>query len=712
MLLNIDFQLPLQDAILTFALVLFVILLAPMIMSKLRIPGIIGLILAGVALGPHGFNIIENSSIDLFAKAGLLYIMFLAGLELDMNEFRKTRNRSLLFGLFTFSLPFGLGFTVCHYLLGYGVQGSILIASMFSTHTLVAYPIASRLGIVRNEAVTVTVGGTIITDTLVLLILAVITGLAQGQTDASYWLLLSGKLILFSLVVFLLFPRIGRWFFKNVEGERSAHFIFVLAMVFLAGVLAEMAGVEAIIGAFMAGLALNRLIPHHSPLMSRIEFVGNALFIPFFLISVGMLVDLGVLLRGPQAIIVAAVLTLVALVGKWLAALLSKYVFGYSSIQRRVMFGLSSAHAAATIAVILIGFRLGIIDENVLNGTVILILITCLVSSFVVESNGKQLAIQENETSADSLALQDRILVPLSNPNSVDGLMELAMLVHQPDENESLYVLSVVNDGDEAAKAMAQGNKLLDKAASLAAAADRKLEKLTRVDYNIASGIVHTARENGITEIIIGWKPRPNVVDKFFGGIMENLLKRTDQMVIVSKLEQPMNTLRRLVWVVPEYAELEPGFGKWLGTLRQMAFALDTPVLLVSRGQTAKVIQAINDRSKQQFKLSFAEYGGPESLSALKEKIKTDDLLVVVCARRGAISFEQAQEKLPAILSTTFETENFLMIFPQEPNYPAVDGNFQLDGGLPQPVRQQLERINQLGSFVRKVLTGEQNDQK
>ncbi len=707
MLLNIHWQLPLQDSIITFALVLFVILLAPIVMGKLRIPGIIGLILAGVALGPYGLNVIEKTSIDLFAKAGLLYIMFLAGLELDMNEFRKNQNRSLLFGLFTFSVPFLLGYSVCHYLLGYGVQGSILIASMFSTHTLVAYPIASRLGIVRNEAVTVTVGGTIITDTLVLLILAVITGLAQGKSDTMYWVQLAGSLVLFSFLVFYLYPRIGRWFFKNVEGEKSSHFIFVLAMVFLAGVMAEMAGVEAIIGAFMAGLALNRLIPHGSPLMSRVEFVGNALFIPFFLISVGMLVDLSVLLRGPQALIVAAVLTTVALTGKWLAALLTKFVFGYSSLQRRVMFGLSSAHAAATIAVILIGYRLEIIDENVLNGTVILILITCLVSSFVVERNGKLLAIQENDAPTDALGVQDRILVPLSNPNSVERLMELAMLVHEPAENEALYALSVVDDGDEATKGLIQGNKLLETAGKMAVAAERKLEKLTRVDYNITSGIVHTARENGITEIIMGWKPKPNAVDKFFGGIMDNLLKRTDQMVVISKVEQPFNTIRRIVLVVPQHAELEPGFGKWLGTLRSIAVTLNTRFLLYSEGQTAEVIKAINKSAKQKIELQYADYSGVDQLPQIAEDLKADDLMVMVCARKGAVSHTEEQEKAPLLLSRHFENANFIMVYPQEPNYPSVDGTFQIDGSLPLSIRQNLERINQLGNFVRNVIRGD-----
>jgi Kef-type K+ transport system membrane component KefB len=707
MLLNIHWKLPLQDPTVTFALVLVIMLMAPVLMRKLRIPGIVGLILAGVAIGPFGFGLIEKQSIDLFAKAGLLYIMFLAGLELDISEFRKSKNKSLVFGLLTFGMPFIAGYLVCYQWMGYSVQASVLVGIMLATHTLIAYPIASRLGIARNEVVTVTVGGTIITDTLVLLILAVITGMSQNEVGLSYWLSLSGSLVVFGLVLFYLFPLIGRWFFKNVSGESTSHYIFILAMVFLAGVLAEIAGVDAILGAFFAGLSLNKLVPHGSPLSNRIDFVGNAIFIPFFLISVGMLVDLSILMKGPQALIVAAILAVVALTSKWLAALFAKYLFGYSSLQRKVMYGLSSARAAATIAVVLVGFRLGIVDETVLNGTVVLILVTCLISSFIVEKSGRLLAIQENEAPNTQLGIQDRILVPLSNPNSVEMLMELAMLVQQTEENEALYVLSVVDDGDQAAKALFQGNKLLDLAGKMAVAADRKLEKLTRVDYNITSGIVHTARENGITEIIMGWKPKPDATDKFFGGVMDNLLKRTDQMVLISKVEQPYNTLRRLVLVVPQHAELEPGFGKWLGTLRAIAVTLNTKLQLYSEGQTAEVIKAINKSAKKKVELSYVDYHGIEQLPAIADTLKDDDLLVLVCARKGAVSHTEDQEKAPLLLSKHFENANFIMVYPQQPNYPTIDGTFQIDGSLPLPIRQNLERINQLGNFVRKVIRGD-----
>jgi Kef-type K+ transport system membrane component KefB len=325
-----EFELPLGNPVLIFSLILFIILLSPILLRKLNIPGIIGLIIAGVVIGPYGLNILErNSAIDLFSTIGLLYIMFIAGLELDMNEFKSNRNKSILFGFFTFFIPLGIGFPVCFYLLGYDFNASLLTAGMFATHTLVAYPIVSKLGVSKNQAVAITVGGTILTDTAVLIMLAVIMGNSQGSLNSEFWIRLGVSLAIFSAIMFLIIPRIAKWFFRKLESEKHSHYIFVLSVVFFAAFLAEVAGVEPIIGAFVAGLALNKLIPHSSALMNRIEFIGNSLFIPFFLISVGMLVDVSVILSGPTALIVAGTLSVVALFGKWFAALFTQLIFKY-----------------------------------------------------------------------------------------------------------------------------------------------------------------------------------------------------------------------------------------------------------------------------------------------------------------------------------------------------------------------------------------------
>ncbi|SEP10326.1 Kef-type K+ transport system, membrane component KefB [Mucilaginibacter gossypiicola] len=396
-----QFELPFSNPVLVFSLILLIILLAPIVMGKFRFPGIVGFILAGIAIGPHGLNLLrKNSAVDLFSTIGLLYIMFIAGVELDLNEFKQKKHKSLVFGFFTFCIPILIGFPICYYLLGYPLITSALTASMFATHTLVAYPIVSKYGMAKNEAVAISVGGTILTDTAVLILLPVIMGAKSGGLGFSFWLQLMISLSIFAFIMFVLIPPLARWFFNRYRDNKTLPYVFVLFIVFLSAFLSQLAGVEPIIGAFVAGLALNKAVQQSQPLMHRIDFVGNAIFIPFFLISVGMLVDLRVLTRGPQATIVAVSLTLGALLGKWLAALSTQKIFKYSATQRTLIFGLSSAHAAATLAIILVGFKAQIIDDNILNGTIILILVTCVVASFATERASKNLVNQPGEQEA------------------------------------------------------------------------------------------------------------------------------------------------------------------------------------------------------------------------------------------------------------------------------------------------------------------------
>jgi Kef-type K+ transport system membrane component KefB len=386
-------HLPLTNPVNIFTLVLLTIFFIPFLTSKIRVPDIVGFIIAGVIIGPYGLNILsKNLAVDLFATIGLLYIMFIAGAELNINEFKKNTHKSLLFGLLTFFIPILIGFPVLFWLFRFSLITSLLTASMFATHTLVAYPIARKYRVTDNEAVAVTIGGTILTDTAVLIILAIIIAANKGNLTPGFLLQLVAGLTIFLLIVFFGVPYVAKRFLNTAETNKTSHYVFVLTCVFFSAFLAQMAGVEPIIGAFIAAIALNRLIPKPSKLFSNIEFVGNAIFIPFFLISVGMVVNLHVLFRGAGAIVVALSLTAVALAGKWLAVLLTQKIYRYSGAQRKLMFGLSASHAAATLAVILIGYKAHIINDDILNGTIILILITCIVASFITGQAGKQLA--------------------------------------------------------------------------------------------------------------------------------------------------------------------------------------------------------------------------------------------------------------------------------------------------------------------------------
>lgn len=666
-----EFQLPLQNPVLVFTLILSIILLSPILLKRLNIPGIIGLIISGVIIGPYGLHILEkNSAVDLFSTIGLLYIMFIAGLELDLNEFKANRNKSLLFGLFTFALPLAIGFPVMRYLLGYDFNASFLTASMFATHTLVAYPIVSRLGVSKNQAVAVTVGGTILTDTAVLIILAVIIGKSHGTLDLDFWVKLVVSLGIFSAFMFLVIPRVAKWFFRKLENEKHSHYIFVLTVVFLAAFLAELAGVEAIIGAFVAGLALNKLIPHSSALMNRIEFIGNALFIPFFLISVGMLVDVSVLTHGTSALIVAGTLTVVAITGKWLAAWLTQHVFKYTKAQGGIIFGLSSAHAAATLAVILVGYREHILDESILNGTILLILVTCMVASFATEKAAKRVVIETPDDGSDLLPangqVDEHILVPSASLMGMEKLLEFAIYLKDKRSPKPISVLTVVSNNDEAELNILKARSKLDEFVRQAAAAEVKLNVLTTIDHNPAAGIVRTSREVMADLIVLSWPHRAGFFDRFLGDKLGTILQQVDKTVFVVHFEQPLVTHKRIVCAVPPMAEYEKGFDLWTSKIMKLAQELSVPVVMHCNAATGKAVVRTLERGKVAAPLTIAPFTDWEDFLILSRSVRETDLFVLVAARKGAASHINELDGLPAKLEKYFAANNRVVLFPQQ----------------------------------------------
>lgn len=671
-----EFELPLSNPVLIFSLILIIILLSPILLRKLNIPGIIGLIISGVVIGPHGLGILENNSaVDLFSTIGLLYIMFIAGLELDLNEFKVNRNRSLVFFLFTFSLPLAIGYPVCYYLLDYDFNASFLTASMFATHTLVAYPIVSRLGIAKNQAVAVTVGGTILTDTAVLIILAVIMGNHSGSLSQEFWIRLGVSLTIFMLIMFLVIPRVAKWFFRKLESEKHSHYIFVLSVVFFAAFLAEVAGVEHIIGAFMAGLALNKLIPHSSALMNRIEFIGNSLFIPFFLISVGMLVDVSVILSGPGAIIVAATLTVVALAGKWLAALFTQLSFRYSPAQRNLIFGLSSAHAAATLAVILVGYQAGILDDNILNGTIILILITCVIASFATEKAARKIR-QESDDDLEELAepgknAAENILLPIADMDQVDKLLEFSIFIKDKKSANPVHMLSVVTNNDEAEVNIVKARNKLEEFVKQASASETRVEVITTIDYNVPGGISRISREIMASLIVLGWPKRAGFFDKLIGEKLDIILNSTDKIIFICHLEKPLILHKRILLVVPPLAERESGFDLWMSKIGLLAQELSVPIALYCNEPTRVAIDKYAKASKLSAKITHYFFEDWEDFLILSRAIQDDDLLMLASARRNSVSYISILDNLPSKLEKHFADNSRVVIYPQQysPDY-------------------------------------------
>lgn len=709
-----EFDLPLENPILIFSLILFIILLSPILLRRLNIPGIIGLIIAGVVIGPHGLGILEKSSaIDLFSTIGLLYIMFIAGLELDMNEFKSNRNKSLLFGLFTFIIPLAAGFPVCHYLLGYDFNASFLTASMFATHTLVAYPIVSKLGVSKNQAVAVSVGGTILTDTAVLLILAVIIGNSQGNLDKEFWIRLLVSLAIFSFIMFFIIPKIAKWFFRKLESEKHSHYIFVLSVVFFAAFLAEVAGVEPIIGAFVAGLALNKLIPHSSALMNRIEFIGNSLFIPFFLIGVGMLVDVSVITKGPNALIIAGTLSAVALIGKWLAALFTQLVFKYSAAQRQLIFGLSGAHAAATLAVILVGYRAGILDENILNGTIILILVTCIVASFATERAAKKIIVESDDADEiikiNGAASSEHILLPIASVQNIEKLLELAIFIKDKKSANPVSILSVVSNNNEAEINILKARNKLEEFVKQASASETKVNVITTIDHNTASGITRISREIMADIIILGWPQRAGFFDKLIGEKIDSILNNTDKTTFICHLEKPLVLHKRIVIAAPPLSEHENGFGLWMSKMTKLAQELSISIVMYCNEATEKAVEKYLKTTRQTSVISIKSFSDWEDFLIISKDINEDDLFVLVSARKGATSYIGVLENLPSKIEKYFPNNSRFVIYPQQFDNFSDERYSDLDISS-EPLSKGIEAVQKISKEIGSIFKKKDNE--
>jgi Kef-type K+ transport system membrane component KefB len=670
-----DFELhfPVTDPTWIFLLVLIIILFAPILLSRLHIPHIIGMIIAGIIIGEYGFNILErDSSFELFGKVGLYYIMFLAGLEMDLEGFKKNRIKALVFGVLTFMIPMILGIWSSISLLGYGLTTSVLLASMYASHTLIAYPIVNRYGLSRLRSVSITVGGTALTVAWALLALAVISGMYKREIGHLFWIMLTVKVVLVCFLIIYFIPRIGRWFFRKYE-DSIMQFIFVLVMVFLGGGLLELAGMEGILGAFMVGLVLNRLIPNISPLMNRLEFVGNALFIPYFLIGVGMIIDLRVLFTGGTALKVAAVMTVVATFSKWLPAWMTQKIFHMQASERTMMFGLSNAQAAATLAAVLVGNKIEIapdvplLNDDVLNGTVVMILFTCIISSITTERAARKIAVQDNSGDLEEKPREEEnILIPIANPETIENLVNMALVMKEPRRKDGLTALSVINDGNVSNTRLVQAKRYLERSAMVAAAVDVSVNTVTRFDLNVASGIIHTMKEYNASEVIIGLHRKVTLVDSFLGALAENLLKGTHKQIMIIKCLMPVNTLRRIIVAVPLKAEYEAGFFKWVERLCRMGLQLGCRVHFYAHPDTLGYLKGYISYKHKGMRREFTALEDWNDLLLLTKQVHFDHLLVIVSARRGFISYDPSFEKLPSQITRYFSNNSLMVLYPDQ----------------------------------------------
>jgi len=672
-MLNLSQYFPITDPTLIFFVVLLMILLSPIIMGRLRIPHIIGMVLAGVLVGKYGLNILErDASFELFGRVGLYYIMFLAGLEMDMEGLKKNRNRVIIFGMLTFLVPFAMTYFMGVSLLGYIPLASLLLAAIMASNTLIAYPIVGRYGLTRHTSSTLSVGSSMMALFMALIVMASIVNSFHGNGGILFWLLFILKFVAYCVGLIMVIPRVTRWFLRRYS-DAVMQFIFILAVVFLSAALSDAVGLEGIFGAFMSGLILNRFVPKVSPLMNRIEFTGNALFIPYFLIGVGMLINVRLLFAGSKILWVVFCIVFFGTLGKAVAAYLAARIFRMSWLAGHMMFGLTSAHAAGAIAMVMVGRRLEVapgqylFGDEVLNGIVIMILFTCVISTVITERAAQRLRLQEKEDQNMMKNLDDeKILIPVKYPEYSDNLVTMATLMRNPRLKRELVALNVVYDDVNMRHNQVEGQRLLDHLCHLASASDVPMVTQVRVAANIANGIKHAFKEFQASEILMGLHFHKEINRSFWGEFTRSLYNGLSRQIIVTRILQPLNTIRRIQVAIPSRAEFEPGFYRWLERLARMAGNLECRIAFHGRNET---LQLVNEFIRNRFPSVRAEYEEMahwKELPTLGSQVREDHLFVIVTARKGTISYKTAMERLPEELNKFIKGKTIMIIFPDQ----------------------------------------------
>ncbi|MFO8099633.1 MAG: cation:proton antiporter [Salinibacter sp.] len=668
----IDF--PLTNPVLVFATVMLIVLLVPPLFRKLRLPGLVGLIVSGAVVGPHALGLLERGdTFELLGTVGLLYLMFTAGLSLDLNQFIQYKSRSLVFGGLSYLFPAAGAYIVGTQVLGFAPPAAVLLGAIVGSHTLLAYPVAARLGLTKNAAVTMAMGGTMVTDIVSLLVLAAVSATLSGDTGPVFWASFVGLVVVYGTIVFVGVPRLGQWFFRTVRNQADLEFVFLLAVVFVVAYLAELAYLAPIIGAFLVGIALNPLVPERSALMLRIEFVGEALFIPFFLISVGMLVDTGMLLEDWTVGLYTLSFAGLVWVGKGCASGAVGWLYGLSASEIGTVFGLSTPQAAATLAVTLVGFEMELFGEAVVNAVVLLILLTAVVGPWAVERFGRQVARAEAAAPYRPPEGHQRILVPLSHAETVGDLIDLALLMRSEGSQEPLYPLTVVRDGtnEEVEARVAAGERLLEHAVRDAMEAEVPAVPLIRVDYNVADGMVRAVTEERISTIVVGWSGDSSARSVVFGSVLDQLLADTEDMIIVGRTMGRIATNERLLLAVPPYADREVGFPGMAQAFKSLAQHAGLTLVLVATEDTLRTLTPRMDQTPPTMDIeTWPLHAWADLVGTLDEQATPSDIVALVSEREGSVAWRPSLRRLPGVLTRRFEENTVLTVYMGEAPLP------------------------------------------
>ena len=658
---------PIHDPVLIFSIVLISVLAAPILAEKVKLPGIIGLIISGVIFGPHLFGILERDrTIELLGTIGLLYIMFQAGLEINIGEIKKNKHYSINFGILTFLIPLIVGMGAGIYILKMSIIHSVLFASMFSSHTLLTFPIVTKFGVAKKRAVTATIGGTIITDTLALLILAVIIKMNSGNVDIYFWLKMAMSIILYTTSVIIILPKITRWFFKrNSDESGNEEYVFIFAVLFITSYLAHVAGLESIIGAFLAGITLNRLIPEKSILMNRINFVGNSLFIPFFLISVGMIINPEEFVKSVYSLEVALIMIASAILSKYGAA----YIFGksakFNKNEINLIFGLSVNQAAATLAAVLIAYKVGIFNETILSGTVMMIVVTSFTGAFITNRSARKIAAEmKNKRVENSNEVVNRILIPVKNPKNIDTLTDLAFYLSDKNSSEPVYAINVVLDDENTEKEIEIGEELLTKVMVRGGAVNKNVVPITKIDTNISTAIIKSCKEYRISKVIIGWSGAGSFKSRFFGSVTEQYIKNSKEMIFLARFIHKIDISRSIVLIIPPLINIQAGFREGLQSVMKIAVELNDKLIVISDDKIIEEIKPEIEKNKSISSVYRNIISWKKIDETLEEVVADNDIIVQMASRPDEIGWRLDFEKLSYKIAENYKNNNFIVIYP------------------------------------------------
>lgn len=666
-------SLPITDPTWIFFIVLSLILLVPMALERLRIPSIVGLIGAGILIGPYGIDLLAyDASFSIFGKVGIYYIMFLASLEMNIEEVKKIKGQALTLGVLSFLFPFVLGF-LTNRGLAYSVPAALLMAAMYSSHTLLSYPIVLRFGIGQRASVSISTGGTIVADTLTLIVLAIVGGIFKEGATGWYWVFLALKIIGIGVFIVYAFPRLGRWFFRRFD-DSVAQYVFVLMLVFAGAGLMQLVGMEGILGAFLVGLVLNKLIPPISPIMTHIEFVGNSIFIPYFLIGVGMIINIGALAQGTEALFLAGVMIAVSCVAKWLAAFATQQIFHLKAVDRTLMFGLTNSRAAATLAVVLVGHEIVLPDghpllgETVLNATMLLILVTCIISPIVTERVARRIAMEAPVTEAlVPTGEKDKLVLAISNPQMRDPLTHLAIYLRTPKSEQPLVAVNVILE--DKAHLREEGKKQLEAVERIAASAHVPIQTFNRWSVNVVNGIAHTVFENEASDLLLGLHHKKRIGESFYGKLTLDLIEAVTAQVMIYFPTIPLNTVRRIHLLIPREAEFEVSFPQWARRIACLAGQLSCSVQLYGGKGTMVALAACWEKEGYAVSHEQHEFRSWHDLISIAHQVKADHMIVFVAARRSTVSYQPYMEHLPDQIGRYFSSRNLMIIYPAQQAY-------------------------------------------